>query len=328
MIELSNREALSPLSSFLDTARHTTKAIDEQVQTPAKIARVGRYAGKFISEFTKLSPVIRGPLKATKFFKTARSPAFIRKLGKHAKGTIDNAIQKPMKSGQLLVKTSRDVKKVAAACIPPCKLLNKVGILPDIALSWIPIYHAIHPVLSFVSFGIACKCFQKSRAKSAFYQTMISDFEKTGGKTRKIRFLKNVLSDIQKNDPESLQKSLNFPKEIHLAEKIERLRMRLMNPRTQNRAIDESEELIHTIADRCDVLKRLSTIRLGVKATRVAGGIFRGVLGYTTLGIGTLALASTASVGSWLWQKYWMNPPSPQETTILEKIDPQASSFS
>ena len=291
----------------VDTASHVAKAIDKVVQTPAKVSRVCRYAAKLTSHFTEIPPAIKAPLKYTKFFKTARLLTFTRKLCRHATQTLVSAQKDPEKSGKLLLKTTRDAKKVAGSTIYPCKLLYKAGILPEAALSWLPLYNTIHPWLSLVSFGFAIQCAQKSKKISAYYTSVLSSVEKTEPASGKCHAIKLMLDNLSEKVPKAVEKSLNFPKEFGLDKRIARIASLIGQPKTQEEGIEEGQSLAHTLADRCSILHNLDLLRVGVKVTKVAGWILGGALGLSTLGIGALALASTVSVGSWLWQKYAMN---------------------
>lgn len=302
--------------SIIDTASHAAKVIDKVVQTPAKVSRVCRYAAKLTSRFTELPSGIKGPLKYTKFFKTARLPIFTRKLCRHAKETLVSAVKDPVKGGKLLLKTTRDAKKVAGSIIYPCKLFHKAGVLPEVALSWVPLYNTIHPCLSLISFGFAIQGAQKSNKTSAYYTSALSSVENSEDADGKCIVINRMLNDLFENDPKAVEKSLSFPKEFGLDQRMARIGSLLCRPETKKEGIEEGENLAHTLADRCSVLHNLDLLRVGVKVTRVAGWILGGALGFSTLGVGALALASTVSVGSWLWQKYAMNAsiPHPEES--------------
>jgi hypothetical protein len=281
--------------------------IDRYLHTPAKVSRGARYAVKLSEHFVMVPQGVKGATKVAKVLKMARGPAFAYKLSKHLRQTVKTFRKNPSKGTILAVKTIRDVKKVAAAASFPCKLLHEAKILPDAAVSWIPWSHTLHPLMSLFSLALAYRGWRKAAGISNLCCAKASVLTRTEPKSRQIQLMKETLNQIQKEDPDSLRTSMKFPRSFDIAERVDRLQRQLLTPNKQHGALAESQEFLRTLADRGKLLYSLESLRVALKVTRIVGWTLSGILGYTSIGTGTLATASIASVATWLWQNYWMN---------------------
>jgi hypothetical protein len=283
------------------------KTTDEYIHPVAKVGRVSRYAVKLTDRFTNVPGFVKMPLKACKLCKTIRGPGFIKKLNKHTQRAVGHVVTEPKKATKDLIRVGRDVKKVAASLAFPCKMLNSCGVLPDAAVAWIPVFSVVHPFMSLTSLSMAVSKYKKTHDQVHSDEQRVSLLSRTNGHVRKVQVLTQILKDLREQDLESLQKKLCFSKDVDLAGRIDRISSQLRDRRTQALALAEGEDFLNKIAGRSAHLANLSTLRVGLKVARVSGWAMSSLLGFPTVGLGLLTVASTVMAGSWFWQKFGLS---------------------
>ena len=281
------------------SAGYSFKKVDEFVHPLAKVSRVARYGEKLASSLTKVPHFVKTVLKPCKLLKTIRGVGFVKKLTRHTLLAGQHLVTAPKKAPKDLVKVARDVKKVVASAAFPCKTLHSWGVVPDVAVAWIPAFSAIHPFISLSSLGMAVSGYKKAHTQSSLDEQRCALLDQTQRRVRQVRVMTELLGSLRGQDLKALQKKLGFSKDVHLAQRIDRISSQLLHPRTQTEALVEGEQLLRTIADRSSHLAKRSILRVGVKVVKVAGWAMYGFLGLPTVGLGllTLTAAVTASCG-------------------------------